>query len=65
MLGDKSKSIEFLKKAMEEHIPNFCRIMSYYDFKDLHSEPGYIELIKKVGLTSYFNNRANDNDPVR
>lgn len=51
-LGDKEQALVWLQKAYEERILFIIHALLKVDpsFRILHSEPGYIELLKKVGL---------------
>ncbi len=49
-LGDKEKAFEFLNQAYENHMGMLMNIKTYPDFFDLHSDPRFEELVKKMGF---------------
>lgn len=53
MLGNKEEALIWLEKAMEERSKDVYQVFSYYDFKDLHSDPRFKVIVKKLGLTDF------------
>jgi len=55
MLEKKDDVLDLLEKALEENLPNIARINNDPDFDNLLSEPRFIAIIKKLGLSEYAN----------
>ncbi len=55
MLGKKEETIFWLGKALEEHCPVIPRINNNPDFDIVRSDPGFQEIINKMGLSEYSN----------
>ncbi len=53
MLDKRKEAIDWLEKALEQNLPNTLRINNDPDFDTLRSEPGFVELIEKIGLSNY------------
>jgi TolB-like protein len=53
LLDKKEKALGCLEKALEENDPQILRIYSNPNFDNLHSEPGFVALIKKMGFSEY------------
>ena len=53
MLEKKDDVLDLLEKALEENLPNIARINNDPDFDNLLSEPRFIAIIKKLGLSEY------------
>jgi TolB-like protein/DNA-binding winged helix-turn-helix (wHTH) protein len=49
-LGDKEQTLKFLEDAYREHSPDLIFLQNEPNFDDLHSEPRYQTLVKKIGL---------------
>jgi len=49
-LGDKDKAFEFLYQAYENHLGTLINIKTYPHLIDLHSDPRFQELMKKMGF---------------
>jgi serine/threonine protein kinase/Tfp pilus assembly protein PilF len=49
-LGDKDKAFEFLNQAYENHSGTLVNIKTFPYFLDLHSDPRFQELVKKMGF---------------
>ena len=52
VLGEKEKAIEFLEKAYEQRSGYLPSVATDFVYEDLHGEPGYEALVKKMGLNS-------------
>ena len=53
LLGKKEEALDCLEKTLEENEPHSLRINSNPDFDNLRSEPRFVALIKKMGLSDY------------
>jgi TolB-like protein/AraC-like DNA-binding protein len=53
LLEDKDYSLHWLERAFEERIPEIPRINFDVDFDFLRSEPRFLALIEKMGLSPY------------
>jgi TolB-like protein/Tfp pilus assembly protein PilF len=53
MLDQRKEAINWLEKAFDEKLPQVVSISFNPDFNNLRSEPRFIELIKKMGLSEY------------
>jgi TolB-like protein/Tfp pilus assembly protein PilF len=53
LLGKKEEALDCLEKTLEEYEPHTLRINSNPDFDYLRSEPRFVALIKKMGLSDY------------
>lgn len=49
-LGDKEKTIEFLEKAFQRRESSITHLAILPEFDDLHSDPRFQDLLKKIGL---------------
>ncbi|MFN0140177.1 MAG: winged helix-turn-helix domain-containing protein [Pyrinomonadaceae bacterium] len=49
-LGQKEKSIKYLKKAYDEHSPDIVLIVDRHFSSVLYSDPRYVEIIKNIGV---------------
>jgi serine/threonine protein kinase/tetratricopeptide (TPR) repeat protein len=49
-LGDKGKAFEWLEKGYEEHNSNLQYLKVDHEWDNLHSDPRYNALLKKIGL---------------
>jgi len=49
-LGEKDKTIEYLRKAVEERYPRVCYLKAMPMWKDLEDDPRYQEILAAVGL---------------
>jgi len=49
-VGDKEKSLEWLEKAYEERNGNITLVNSDPDYKSLHGDPRFTDLLKRIGL---------------
>jgi len=49
-LGDKEQTLKFLEDAYREHSPDLIFLQNEPNFDDLHSDPRYQALVKKIGL---------------
>jgi hypothetical protein len=47
------EALNWLEKALEEHISALPNINNNSDFDKLHSEPRFQTIIKKMGLSKY------------
>jgi hypothetical protein len=54
-LGKNEEALDYLDKVMEEKYPQILRINSNPDFDNLRSEPRFVALIEKMGLSDYGN----------
>ncbi len=52
MLGEKERAIEFLEKAYEQREGYLPSMASDFVYENLHGEPRYDALVKKMGLNS-------------
>jgi TolB-like protein len=52
-LGKNEEALDYLDKVMEEKYPQILRIYSNPNFDNLRSEPRFIALIEKMGLSNY------------
>jgi len=50
VLDDKDKAIEFLNEAYEKHSAMMILVKHIHWFHSLHGEPGYEEILKKMGF---------------
>jgi TolB-like protein len=55
LLDKKEDALGCLEKALKENDPNILRIHSYPNFDNLRSEPRFVALIEKMGLSEYAN----------
>jgi tetratricopeptide (TPR) repeat protein len=55
MLDKRKEAIDWLEKALEQNLPNTLRINNNPDYDTLRSEPGFVALIEKMGLSAYGN----------
>jgi TolB-like protein len=53
LLGKKKEALDYLEKTLEEYEPHSLRINSNTNFDNLRSEPRFVALIKKMGLSDY------------
>lgn len=53
LLRENDRALDWIEKAMEKRIMAIPRINSHLILKELHSEPRFQALIKKMGLTDY------------
>jgi hypothetical protein len=51
-LGDKEQAITELERAYTEHVWSMYMIKLEPAFTDLHSDPRFIALVRKVGLSA-------------
>jgi hypothetical protein len=49
-LGDKERAFEYLEKAFAERSPGLRNIKKMPAFDDLHSDPRFADLVKRIGL---------------
>lgn len=49
-LGQKEKSIKYLKKAYDEHSPDIVLIVDRHFSSVLYSDPRYLEIIRNIGV---------------
>jgi tetratricopeptide (TPR) repeat protein len=49
-LGDKDKAIEQLERSFEYRAPDFLYVAVDPYFKDLHSDPRFVDLMHRAGL---------------
>jgi len=52
MLNDKTDALRYLEMAYQKHDPMMAAILGYTDLKNVRQEPGFNELVAKVGLPS-------------
>jgi DNA-binding winged helix-turn-helix (wHTH) protein/TolB-like protein len=50
MLGDKEKTLDFLEKAVQQHESAVVLMAVIPDFDNLHSDPRFQELLRRVGF---------------
>ena len=55
LLDKKEELLNWMENAVELNLPNALRINNDPDFDSLRSEPRYIAIIKKLGLSEYAN----------
>jgi len=48
--GDKEKAFEWLEKSYEQRDGNITLVKSYPDFKSLHGDPRFADLLRRIGL---------------
>ena len=51
LLGEKELALDWLEKSYESRFSNLPEIIKSADYEILKSEPRYIELLEKMGLT--------------
>jgi hypothetical protein len=49
-VGNKEKSLEWLQKAYEERNGNLTLVNSEPDYRGLHGDPRFADLLKRMGL---------------
>lgn len=50
-------AILYLEKKYENQVPNMDYLTLSREFKNLHNDPRFLEIVEKTGLTPYFNKR--------
>jgi TolB-like protein/AraC-like DNA-binding protein len=50
-------AIRYLEKKYENQVPNMSYLTLSREFKKLHNDPRFLEIVYKTGLTPYFNKR--------
>jgi tetratricopeptide (TPR) repeat protein len=53
VMGKKDKALDWLEKALIAHSSDLPRINNYIIFSDLHLEPRFNAILKKIGLSEY------------
>jgi TolB-like protein/AraC-like DNA-binding protein len=56
MQGKKEEALEWLEKGVEEHSSRIPRIINELTFENLRTEPRFVALINKMGLSDYYSN---------
>jgi len=54
MQGKKEEALEWLEKGVEEHSSRIPRIINELTFESLRTEPRFVALINKMGLSDYY-----------
>jgi TolB-like protein len=52
-LGNKDETLKWLEKAYMERSPGLSRINSFYVFNKIRSEPGFLSILEKMGLSKF------------
>ena len=50
VLGEKDKAFEWLEKAVEIRDPKSYHLKTINEYRDLHSDPRWIVLMRKMGF---------------
>jgi hypothetical protein len=53
VMGKKDEALGWLEKALIAHSSDLPRINNYIIFSDLHSEPRFNAILKKIGLSDF------------
>ncbi|GGW29731.1 helix-turn-helix domain-containing protein [Arenibacter certesii] len=53
-LGEKDKALELLENSLELRIPHIIRIKHNIYFRNLHTEPRFLALLKKMNLSATY-----------
>jgi hypothetical protein len=51
MAGDKERAFALLEKAYQQHDPSLANLKVDPGFDSLRSDPRYVDLLKRVGLS--------------
>jgi hypothetical protein len=49
-VDDRQKALDWLEKSYTERDGNLTLVKNYPDFKDLHGDPRFVDLLKRIGL---------------
>ena len=49
-MGNKDKTIEYLRTAIDEHEPDILYISNMHYYDPMRDDPRFVELMKKVGF---------------
>jgi serine/threonine protein kinase/Tfp pilus assembly protein PilF len=53
-LGDKDHAFKYLEEAYQQHAMSLALIITDESIENLHSDPRFMELLKKINLDKYF-----------